>query len=88
MATNYRKKVMNIVADNDLTVECACRNCISIGYPLHKQDKINNFHGIFLCNLRRDEITMAQAWEAVYYDLEKGVQDCPADCDCRNEVGA
>lgn len=86
MATNYRAKVMAIVADNNMTVECACRNCISIDFPQFKQDAINGYHSVYYPDLRDAEMPMAHTWEMVYDDLYKGLVDCPANCHCRNEA--
>lgn len=88
MSTNYRKKVMAIVADNNLTLDCACRKCISIDFPPYKQDGVNGYHSLYYPDLLDAEMPMAHTWEMVYGDLYKGIVDCPADCDCRNEVGA
>jgi hypothetical protein len=84
MATDYRKKVMAIVADNNLTVECACRNCISIDFPPYKQDRVNGYHYLHYPDLRDSEMPMAHTWEMVYGDLYRGFVDCPADCHCRS----
>jgi len=85
MATNYRAKVMAIVADNNMIVECACRKCISIDFPPFKQDKINGYHYVSYTDLLDAEMPMAHTWEMVYGDLYKGLVDCPSDCHCRNE---
>jgi hypothetical protein len=84
MATDYRKKVMAIVADNNLTVECACRNCISIDFPPYKQDRVNGYHYLHYPDLRDSEMPMAHTWEMVYGDIYRGFVDCPADCHCRS----